>query len=116
MKTKQEEFWLGDFGKQYTDRNTRTDDEWDQFCKSTWGITKPEMNESFIGEMPKDWRILEVGCNYGLQLRGLQRMGFNQLYGIELQSNAVEKAKAVTSGINIVQGSGVGIPFTDYSC
>ncbi|SRR6266498_3522078 len=111
--TKQEEFWLGDFGKQYTERNSRTDEEWDDFYKKTWGIAKLQMNELFIGYLPKNYKILEVGCNYGLQLRGLQRMGFDQLYGIELQSHAVEKAKELTSGINIIQGSGFDIPFKD---
>jgi len=28
----------------------------------------------------------------------LQRMGFNNLYGIELQQYAIEKAKALTNG------------------
>src|SRR6266498_725433 len=99
--TKQEQLWLGDFGKQYTERNTRTDDEWDDFYKKIWGITKPDMNDLFIGHLSKDIKILEVGCNYGLQLRGLQRMGFDQLYGIELQSVAVEKARKLFPDINI---------------
>jgi pseudaminic acid biosynthesis-associated methylase len=113
MYTKQEEFWLGDFGKEYSERNSKTDEEWDDFYKKTWGITKLEMNDSFIGDLPKNCKILEVGCNYGLQLHGLQRMGFEQLYGIELQSRAVAKAKEFTSGINIIQGSGFDVPFKD---
>jgi len=113
IHTKQEEFWLGDFGKNYTERNSRTDEEWDDSYKTTWGITKLQMNELFIGHVPKNCKILEVGCNYGLQLRGLQRMNFDRLYGIELQSYAVEKAKGLTKGINIIQGSGYDIPFKD---
>ena len=45
MKTKQEEFWSGDFGAVYTDRNSRSLDEWNSFYKDTWGITKIEMND-----------------------------------------------------------------------
>lgn len=111
--TQQEQLWAGEFGQQYTDRNTRDRQEWDDFYRRTWGLTKTEMNTRFIGDLPRDARILEVGCNTGMQLRGLQDMGFTKLYGIELQPYAVEKAKQHTSGINIIQGSGFDLPFRD---
>lgn len=113
MKTKQIEFWSGEFGKNYTDRNTWNLQEWDQFYLQNWGITKIQMNENFIGNLPKTSKILEVGCNTGMQLVGLQRMNFEQLYGIEIQQYAVEKAKETTKNINIIQGSGFDIPFKD---
>jgi pseudaminic acid biosynthesis-associated methylase len=40
-------------------------------------------------------------------------MGFENLYGIELQHYAVEKAKQITENINIIQGSGFDLPFRD---
>jgi pseudaminic acid biosynthesis-associated methylase len=58
-------------------------------------------------------RILEVGCNVGMQLKLLQAMGFNNLTGIELQRYAVERAKKFTDGIDVIQGSGFDIPFRD---
>ena len=97
MKTKQAEFWSGDFGKEYTDRNTFSSEEWDAFYSKTWGKTKIEMNEKFIGHLPKDIKFLEVGCNKGLQLNGLQRMGFTSIYGVELQPFAAEEAKKNTA-------------------
>ncbi len=115
MKTKQTSFWEGDFGKEYTDRNSRDAELWDSFYIKNWGLTKIEMNEKCFGELSRDIKILEVGCNTGMQLEGLQRMGFKNLYGLELQPYAVEKAKEYTKGINIVQGSGFDIPFkTEY--
>lgn len=113
MKTKQEEFWSGDFGKEYSDRNTWTIEEYDNFYKSEWGKTRTEMNEEFIGKYPKEIKILEVGCNVGMQLRLLQKMGYKNLFGVELQEYAVEKAKSLTSNINIIQGSGFDIPFKE---
>lgn len=113
MKTQQIEFWNGDFGKEYTDRNHFSPDEWDAYYLKQYGITKRAMNDEFIGSLPKDIRILEVGCNIGMQLRGLQNQGFTNLYGIELQQYAVEEAKKVTKEINIIQGSGFDIPFKD---
>ncbi len=113
MKTKQEEFWQGEFGAVYTDRNSRSLNEWNTFYNDTWGITKIEMNERFIGQLPKSSKILEVGCNTGMQLNGLQQMGFENLYGIELQSYAAEQAKKYTKNINIICGSGFDLPFKD---
>jgi pseudaminic acid biosynthesis-associated methylase len=113
MKTKQEDFWSGDFGMIYTNRNSRSLEEWNDFYQTTWGITKIEMNNRFIGQFPKNSKILEVGCNTGMQLNGLQHMGFESLYGIELQSYATEQAKKYTSNINIICGSGFDVPFKD---
>jgi pseudaminic acid biosynthesis-associated methylase len=113
MKTKQEKFWQGEFGAVYTDRNSRSLNEWNTFYKDTWGITKIEMNDRFIGQLPKSTKILEVGCNTGMQLNGLQQMGFENLYGIELQSYAAEQAKKYTKNINIICGSGFDLPFKD---
>src|SRR5215831_19350095 len=92
--TEQEKFWNSSFGKEYTDRNKwQNDEEWDKIYRNTWGMTKLEINHKVLKGLPTDIRILEVGCNYGAQLRGFQRMGFTNLYGIELQSYAVEESK-----------------------
>lgn len=71
------------------------------------------MNRRLIGSLPKDSKILEVGCNTGMQLRGLQANGFTHLYGIELQWYAVERAKAQLKHVNVIQGSGFDMPFKD---
>lgn len=114
MDTVQEHFWKKNFGKEYSDRNAwESDAEWDEFYKMNWGVTKLEINFSVLRDLPKDAKILEVGCNIGMQLRGFQRMGFENLYGIELQHYAVERAKQITENINIIQGSGFDLPFKD---
>ncbi len=113
MKTQQIDFWSGEFGREYTDRNTYTPESWDQFYIRNYGVTKLEMNADALKDLPKEARILEVGCNIGLQLIGFQRMGFTNLYGVELQQYAVEKAKSITTGIQIIQGSGFDLPFKD---
>ena len=113
MKTKQTEFWSGDFGKDYTDRNPQTVDGLNTLDKKRFGFTREEINQEFLGELDKNIRILEVGCNIGVQLMTLQKMGFTNLYGIELQPYAVEEARKNTKGINIIQGNGFDIPFKD---
>ncbi|MDF2379956.1 methyltransferase domain-containing protein [Nostoc ellipsosporum NOK] len=112
--TQQENFWKQDFGKEYSDRNSwQTDNDWDSFYITNWGSTKLDINDAVLKDLPRDIRILEVGCNIGMQLKGFQRMGFTNLYGIELQQYAVEKAKQFTQNINIIQGSGFDLPFKD---
>lgn len=113
MKTDQEQFWEGRFGKEYTDRNSRQNDELNKAYEKWFGISRTGMNEKFLVGLPKNIRILEVGCNTGMQLANLQSMGFTSLFGIELQEYAVEKAKEYTKGVNIIQASAFDIPFKD---
>lgn len=60
IKSKQIEFYSGAFGKKYTDRNPRTLEDQNNFCLNTWGKTKIEMNNDFIGSFSKDIKIMEV--------------------------------------------------------
>ncbi|MFC2027886.1 pseudaminic acid biosynthesis-associated methylase [Chloroflexota bacterium] len=111
--TKQMNEWAGDFGKEYTDRNVCTLSEMEAYYKNRYGVSRTDMNDSFIGSFDKNIRILEVGTNVGTQLLCLQRAGFKNLYGIELQTYAIELAKIGTKEIDMVQGSAFNIPFQD---
>jgi len=111
--TKQMEKWAGEFGKEYTDRNALTLEEMERLYQKNYGVTRTEMNLEFIGDLGRSIRILEVGSNIGNQLLCLQNMGFQTLYGIELQEYAVEISKSRTKHINIIQGSAFDIPFKD---
>lgn len=110
--TKQQDFWSGKFGQGYNDRNTWTIKGFDAFYKKTWGTTRTAMNRQFLRGLPIA-NTLEMGANIGLQLRHLQAAGFKNLYGVELQWDAVERAKRLTHGINIIQGSAFDLPFKD---
>lgn len=112
-QTQQMQVWSGEFGREYTDRNTLTLEELDALYHREFGETRRAMNEEFLGDLPRDLRILEVGANIGSQLLLLQSMGFGHLYGIELQPYAVELSKQRTRGINLIQGSAFDIPFKD---
>ncbi|MBU3126672.1 pseudaminic acid biosynthesis-associated methylase [Clostridium tagluense] len=110
----QKSIWNGNFGKEYTERNIYSPTELDEFYLDTYGFSRTDMNLLFLDEMNKEkCRILEIGCNVGNQLRSLQEMGFKNLYGIELQNYAVERAKELTNNINIIQASADDIPFKD---
>ena len=111
--TEQMEKWAGQFGKEYTDRNALALEEMDASYERNYGQTRTELNERFLEGVDRSIRVLEVGSNVGNQLLCLQRMGFSNLYGIELQSYAVELSKSRTRRINIIEGSAFDIPYKD---
>jgi pseudaminic acid biosynthesis-associated methylase len=111
--TEQMQKWAGQFGKDYTDRNALSLEEMETLYERNYGQTRTELNERFLKGIDRSIRILEVGSNVGNQLLCLQRMGFNNLYGIELQSYAVELSKSRTRRINIIEGSAFDIPYKD---
>jgi pseudaminic acid biosynthesis-associated methylase len=111
--TEQMQKWAGQFGKDYTDRNALSLEEMETLYERNYGQTRTELNARFLKGIDRSVRILEVGSNVGNQLLCLQRMGFNNLYGIELQSYAVELSKSRTRRINIIEGSAFDIPYKD---
>src|ERR1035437_10124047 len=111
--TFQEESWSGKFGDDYSDRNTFDIKQLSDLYKDHYGISRKQMNLDFVGSINKDMKILEVGTNSGNQLFLLQRMGFKNLYGIEINEHAIELARKRLQGINIIHGSALEIPFKD---
>ena len=113
MTTEQIKEWSGAFGKDYTDRNALSLEEMEDLYRKNYGLSRTELNQRFLDGIDRGARILEVGSNIGNQLLCLQRMGFSKLYGIELQSYAVELSKSRTKNINIIQGEASDIPYRD---
>ena len=110
--TPQMKLWISDFGRGYTGRNTYGPAALDRFYKKLWGTSLTEMNRHLLGKL-KIGSVLEVGCNIGMKLNHLQKQGYKNLYGIELQWDAVERAKRAAKNINIIQGSAFDIPFKE---
>ncbi|MBN1994969.1 MAG: methyltransferase domain-containing protein [Anaerolineae bacterium] len=111
--TEQMKTWANTFGQEYTNRNAMSLEEMEALYKSRYGLTRTELNQRFLKGIDPSIRILEVGSNVGNQLLCLQQMGFRNLYGIELQSYAVELSKSRTRQINIIEGSAFDIPYED---
>jgi len=111
--TPQISYWTSEFGKAYTDRNAISPEELDESYRKKYGTTRTELNLRFLNGLDHAIRILEVGSGIGNQLLILQRMGFQKLYGIDVQAYAVELSKARTRGINIIESSAFDIPFKD---
>lgn len=109
----QEKKWKGKFGKDYTLRNPLGAKEIDKLYFRNYGITRTEINKEFLGNLNLSIKILEIGANVGVQLVFLQKMGFKNLYGIEINREAIELAKSITKNIDIIQGSASDTPFKD---
>jgi pseudaminic acid biosynthesis-associated methylase len=113
IDTDQIRTWTGNFGREYTDRNAQSPADLDEFYRQTYGISRRQLNESFLRLIPKQARILEVGCNMGTQLLLLTEMGYRELYGIEIQSYALDLAQRRLPEAELKQASALSIPFPD---
>jgi pseudaminic acid biosynthesis-associated methylase len=113
MKTAQIENWESDFGRKYTDRNSLTPEGLDALYQKNYGITRREINDRFLVDIPRDARVLEVGCNEGNQLCMLHDMGFHHLHGIEIQEYALRKARTRLEAAELVKATAFEIPYPD---
>jgi pseudaminic acid biosynthesis-associated methylase len=114
-KTAQSEVWGGEFGREYTDRNTFEIDTLEALYQKNYGVTRKQINERFLRGVPRDASFLEVGCNTGNQLLLLRRTGYFNLSGIELQPYALDIAKSRAHDISWMQGSVLALPYGDKS-
>ncbi len=92
--------WRSLFGREYTDRNDRD---------------KPERVAAWRALLDgiAPVRALEVGCNVGWNLVYLERLGIADLYGIEPQPDAVERARQRRPRFNVLHGTAFDLPFRD---
>jgi pseudaminic acid biosynthesis-associated methylase len=103
--------WCGDFGREYTRRSCLNPEQVDALWKKNYGATRTELNLRFLHNIPLEARILEVGCNIGNQLLLLQRLGYSNLYGADVQDYALEIARSGTKNINFTQASSFALPY-----
>ncbi len=112
-ETKQSEKWRGEFGKEYSERNLLGPEDLDKIYQRNYGVTRTALNRRFLADIPRSVSILEVGCNLGNQLILLKQMGFENLSGIEIREEIVEKAHSRVPWATVMEGSALKIPFDD---
>ena len=83
--------------------------------KDRFGFTKENINKSFLYNLPKKIKILELGCNIGSQLRCLYKMGYKNLSGIEIQHHCLKKLKKNFNFVNGIQSTVFKLPFSNNS-
>lgn len=112
-QTEQVGVWTGEFGEKYTDRTREIKDAdvFNEFYVNRYGISRDEMYSSWLEDVPKDSRLMEMGTNLANQLRSLERVGFENLYGVEIQKHVVEEVRKNYPQFGILQSPGQDIPF-----
>lgn len=114
MINKQENKWNGKFGEDYTNTNKRNTKMENEKYINRFNISRTELNKEFLKNKIKyDDRILEIGCNIGVQLKILEEMNYKDLWGIEILDYAINHIRSSMSNINVVKGSALNIPFKD---
>ncbi len=99
-ETAQLALWRSRFGADYTDRN----DVERPARATTWRRLLTGLRVE---------RALEVGCNLGWNLRYLTAASVGEVWGVEPQRYAVERARVRTPELNIVPGTAFDLPFKD---
>jgi pseudaminic acid biosynthesis-associated methylase len=112
-ETAQTREWQGTFGKKYWERNQFTPAELDALYLTKYGTTRTILNERFLKNVPRSTSILEVGCNLGAQLSSLQRSGFTNLSGIEINGEILKEARIRLPSAKLAQASALQIPYPD---
>jgi pseudaminic acid biosynthesis-associated methylase len=114
-ETVQAAVWKGQFGRDYTDRNTYDPEGLDGLYLKNYGVSRRAINQTFLQGIPKATSFLEVGCNIGNQLLLLQDMGYSNLSGVELQPYAIEIAQKRLPQAALSLGSALSLPYEDAS-
>lgn len=100
----QREFWMGDFGTNYLNRNNTIETVNELYKKQT-GITVEKIFNNFFDKINRECTIIELGCNIGLNLSILNKMGFKNLTGLEINETAFSLAKKNNPDINFINSS-----------
>lgn len=110
----QEEIWAGPKGDAYVETYQLSPKQLDKkWVKAQTGVEKSEMNTLCFLPVPKDAKILEVGCNVGNQMALLNQQGWRNICGVELNKSAVVKARE--RGLTVVQGNALDLEQPDDS-
>jgi pseudaminic acid biosynthesis-associated methylase len=101
----QEQFWAGDFGDAYVDRNSNDDDVAYRIGMFAKALAHTKGIES----------VLELGANIGLNLRALRTLlPRAALSGVEINRKAWSALRRI-DGVNAVLGSLLDVDMTDYA-
>ncbi|MBI4559558.1 MAG: methyltransferase domain-containing protein [Candidatus Hydrogenedentes bacterium] len=107
------DYWRGEFGREYTDRNPQSVEAMDALYLNQFGLTRTDLNREFLGDLDPASRILELGANVGVQLQALRTMGFGCVYGVELQDYAIRRAHEQFGPLALAEATGLDLPFAD---
>jgi spore coat polysaccharide biosynthesis protein SpsF len=96
IRTEQEEFWQGEFGDEYVDRNQS-----DILLASNTSFFSKVFSRT--GNIDS---IIEFGCNVGMNLKAIRTLlPKSKLSGIEINKRAVDDLNIWKGGVQVIEGS-----------
>lgn len=96
-----ERLWSGEFGDAYAARNA-----------DAWKRREPFWRE-LLGKVEVA-TVLEVGCNVGANLHWLsQHLEPSSVFGVDVNEEALARARAILPRVNVVRASARELPFRD---
>ena len=96
IKTEQEEFWQGNFGDEYINRNQS-----DILLASNTSFFSKVFNRT--GKIDS---IMEFGCNIGMNLKAIRALlPESNLSGIEINKRAVDDLNKWKGRVHVIEGS-----------
>lgn len=96
FRTPQEEFWAGDFGKDYIDRNQS-----EQLLASNLNFFS-----KILRNTPSLKSVIEFGANVGMNMRALKLLHPKiEPFGIEINPEAVSILRKLIGSENVFEGS-----------
>lgn len=105
--------WMDKFGDRYTKRNFYSPSELDSLYEKRYGTTRTSLNKQFLPKLHVEAKILEAGANAGNQLMLLKEMGFKNLYGMEVNKQAIKAGISRGGDIEFINAAAQQMPFTD---
>jgi len=101
-------------GREYTDRNNLDVKGLNRLFMKYYGVSAEKVYKKyFCSHVFEHDKILEVGCGSGNNLLLLESLGYDNLYGIDIQNYAVGLARDRLSCSNIFEGDCCDLPFKD---
>ena len=104
LNTNQREFWKGDFGEDFRNRHQELEN-YNQWYMENVGVPEEDFWKKYFSKLDKNLKIVELGCNVGVKLSILKKMGFKNLTGVEINKNAYEIAKRNDPSITWINSS-----------
>lgn len=68
-----------------------------------------------VAGLPKDSRILDVGCSSGILLEKLRERGYEQLYGVDISEDSIDIARRRgLSQVHVMDAACMGFPSASF--
>ena len=82
-----------------------------------WGNIEGSVEYVKCKSIPRDSKLLDIGCNTGSTIFNLHQYGFTNVYGVDVEKNSINHGKKIYTQISdrLVDYDGVKLPFEDNS-